>query len=67
MEQSSTAGELLAVFRLHYTRFESAVTDALSTPTDVTVIARLGDDLDSFAGLAIEVCLDISSWCFTFN
>lgn len=53
-EQIPPPGDLLAAFRIHYRRFEQAIVDALSNPTDVTVLARLGDDLDEFALLAIQ-------------
>jgi hypothetical protein len=48
-------GELLAAFRNTYQQYEQAVRVALLNPTDPTVLARLGDDLDGFATLAIEV------------
>lgn len=49
------SGDLLGAFRTHYLRFEGAVREALLYPTDSTVLARLGDDLDEFASLAIAV------------
>lgn len=54
---SGSAGDLdlLAAFRTHYVQFEQAVRDVLLNPTDPTVLARLGDDLDEFAVLANEV------------
>lgn len=54
-EVTVAPNELLAEFRVHFSRFESAVHHTLSNPTDSTVLARLGDDLDEFAILAIEV------------
>jgi hypothetical protein len=54
-ELEQTPGDLLAAFRIHYRQFEQAVTEALSNPTDSTVLARLGDDLDEFATLATQV------------
>lgn len=54
-ELEYTPGDLLAAFRIHYHRFEQAVIEALSNPTDSTVLARLGDDLDEFATLATQV------------
>lgn len=49
--------DLLVAFRTHYERFERAVGDVLLSPTDPTVLARLGDDLDEFAALANEVSI----------
>jgi len=49
------SGNLLGAFRTHYSQFENAVSNALLNETDVTVLARLGDDLDKFASLTIEV------------
>ncbi|KAK6987992.1 hypothetical protein R3P38DRAFT_2778684 [Favolaschia claudopus] len=43
---------LLNAFRTHYHRFAAAVTDLSTNPTDATVVARLGDDLDEFAAMA---------------
>ena len=56
-QQSSNNVEpdLLTAFRSHYYRFEQAVTDSLIYPTDSTVLARLGDDLDGFVNLVGEV------------
>lgn len=54
-ELEQTPGSLLAAFRLHYRRFEQAVAEALINPTDSTVLARLGDDIDEFATLASQV------------
>ncbi|KAJ7632351.1 hypothetical protein FB45DRAFT_866070 [Roridomyces roridus] len=42
---------LVDAFRLHFNRFREAVSDIVQTPTDSVVIARLGDDLDEYAGL----------------
>jgi len=47
---------LLEAFRMHYVRYENVVHEVLLSPTDVTVVARLGDDLDAFSALAMEVC-----------
>ncbi|KAJ7834799.1 hypothetical protein B0H14DRAFT_3087591 [Mycena olivaceomarginata] len=38
-------------FRLHYNRFQDAVTAIIQTPADAVVIARLGDDLDEYIQL----------------
>ncbi|KAK7015615.1 hypothetical protein R3P38DRAFT_2462048, partial [Favolaschia claudopus] len=45
---------LLNAFRTHYHRFAAAVTDLSTNPTDATVVARLGDDLDEFAAMVQE-------------
>ena len=55
MMESPGDPDLLSIFRLRYAHFERLVQSALSTPTDVTLLARLGDDLDVFANIAIEV------------
>jgi hypothetical protein len=47
--------DLLSTFRIHYHRFEHAIQEASVNPTDSTVLARLGDDLDEFANLVIKV------------
>ncbi|KAJ7735629.1 hypothetical protein DFH07DRAFT_870733 [Mycena maculata] len=45
---------LLDALRTHYHRFTAAVADLTANPTDVMVIARLGDDLDEFARIVEE-------------
>jgi hypothetical protein len=47
--------DLLSAFRIHYYRFECAIQETSVNPTDSTILARLGDDLDEFANLVIEV------------
>ncbi|KAJ7686979.1 hypothetical protein B0H14DRAFT_2421901 [Mycena olivaceomarginata] len=51
MALPSPATSLLDAFRLHYNRFQDAVTAIIQTPTDAVVIARLGDDLDEYIQL----------------
>jgi hypothetical protein len=46
---------LLDAFRIYYHRFERAVHEIVTVPSDTTMIARLGDDLDEFLSLVIEV------------
>ncbi|KAJ7201021.1 hypothetical protein GGX14DRAFT_371776 [Mycena pura] len=46
---------LLNTFRIHYTRFQTQISELDGTTTDATVIARLGDDFDEFAHLVEEV------------
>jgi hypothetical protein len=48
---------LLSAFRIHYRRFEAAIHEASVNPTDSTVLARLGDNLDEFANLVVQVSL----------
>ncbi|KAJ7228286.1 hypothetical protein GGX14DRAFT_296526, partial [Mycena pura] len=45
---------LLNAFRIHYTRFQTQISELDGTTTDATVIARLGDDFDEFARLVEE-------------
>ena len=54
------SSDLLIAFWTHYRRFEHAINDALLNPTDSTVLARLGDDLDEFLNLVAEVLLNHS-------
>jgi len=56
--------DLLSAFRTHYHRFEHAIQEASVNPTDSTVLARLGDDLDEFASMVIEVSL-IHAMCYS--
>lgn len=46
---------LLEAFRVHYQHYNQAVEEAVSSPRDDHVLARLGADLDEFAGLVEEV------------
>lgn len=48
---------LLDAFRAHYVAFERQVAEAMTSPTDSTILARLGDDLDTYLVLVNEVCL----------
>lgn len=48
-------GELLVAFRTVYQQFEQAVKEVLLDLADPTVIAQLGDGLDEYATLAIDV------------
>lgn len=47
--------ELLEAFRTHYRHYEHLVHEATSNTTDSTVLARLGDELDEYLALVIEV------------
>jgi hypothetical protein len=55
MALPSPATSLLDAFKLHYNRFQDAVTAKIQTPTDTVVIARLGDDLDEYIQLVERV------------
>jgi hypothetical protein len=55
MALPSPATSLLDAFKLHYNRFQDAVTAIIQTPTDAVVIARLGDDLDEYIQLVEQV------------
>jgi len=46
---------LLDAFHTNYHRIERAVHKIVTVQSDPTVIARLGDDLDEFLALVIEV------------
>jgi hypothetical protein len=51
---SQPSHDLLVAFRTVYHQFEQAIRDVLLNPTDSTILAQLGDDLDEFAVLAIQ-------------
>jgi hypothetical protein len=55
LEQQRSPNDLLSAFRMHYQRFEQAVQEVVLNPTDATVLARLGDDVDEFTTLVTEV------------
>lgn len=61
--------ELLDEFRAHYRRYENLVRAATLNPTDSTVLERLGDELDVFIALVIEVChiLNIRYFAYKLN
>ena len=54
-DNSTQSNDLLEAFQTHYHRIEHAITGTLQNPTDCTVLARLGDDLDKFTNIVIEV------------
>lgn len=56
-QESPLQQDLLFAFRTHYHRFEQAVPEALAESSDSNVLARLGDDLDTFSSLVAEVCM----------
>ncbi|KAJ7076046.1 hypothetical protein B0H15DRAFT_791105 [Mycena belliarum] len=46
--------ELLEAFRLHYQRYNQAVNEAVTSPTDEAVLSRLLDDLSEYTALVEE-------------
>jgi hypothetical protein len=53
---AQASGDLINAFRLYHNQFQQTVINVLTAPTDPTVLARLGDDLDEFAQLVLRVC-----------
>lgn len=54
---------LLEAFRTHYYRFIQLVEEAVQSPTDSTVLHRLGDQIDEYGVLVSEVCsINRNSW-----
>ena len=47
--------ELLTAFQTHYHHLEHLVTEATMHATDSTVLTRLGDELDEYINLIIQV------------
>lgn len=52
---TSSQQDLLSAFVTHYQHFQRVVPKAVTGNTDSTVLARLGDDVDTFMQLVIEV------------
>ena len=59
--------ELLAAFWTHYRRLEHLVTEATMHATDSTVLARLGDELDEYINLVIQVSSQTSPHGYNSN
>jgi len=59
--------ELLQEFRARYEQFVTQVHEIMQSPTDSTVIARLGDDLDQFMQMAAQVHIYIFVDNFVLN
>ena len=59
--------ELLAAFRTHYHGLEHLVTEATMHATDSTVLARLGDELDEYINLVIQVSSQTSPHRYNSN
>ena len=47
--------ELLGAFQTHYRCYKCLVLEATLNPVDLTVLTRLGDDVDEFLTLVTEV------------
>ncbi|KAJ7715589.1 hypothetical protein B0H16DRAFT_1434850 [Mycena metata] len=54
MSEPPPSLELLAAFRLHYQRYNQAVNEVVTNPTDEVVLLRLSDDLAEYAALVEE-------------
>lgn len=48
-------GDLLGAFCTVYRRYHHLVLEVTSNPTDSTVLARLGDELDEYLALVNQV------------
>lgn len=55
INETQSQTEPLNEFRVRYSRFVSAIHEAITSQADSVVLSRLGDDLDSFRGLVEEV------------
>ncbi|KAJ7748135.1 hypothetical protein B0H16DRAFT_1849759 [Mycena metata] len=54
MSEPPPSLELLAAFRLHYQRYNQAINEVVTNPTDEVVLLRLSDDLAEYAALVEE-------------
>lgn len=50
-----SSSELLQAFRRYYNGFVQSIHDAIHSSADSTVLERLGDDLDRYLELVLEV------------
>ena len=50
-EPNERSNQLVQAFRIQYYSLLGRIEDVLETASDSTVIARIGDDLDTFASL----------------
>lgn len=57
MSLEQTHDELLAEFRIRYHQIQDGVTQAFADPTDPVVLEQLGDEVDDFAHLVLQVCI----------
>jgi hypothetical protein len=55
MESPTDFSDLIAAFRTHYYRFVKSVEEVALSPTDSTVLNRLGDQIDEYRALVIQV------------
>ena len=55
MESSTDFSDLIAAFRSYYYQFVKSVEEAALLPTDSTVLNRLGDRIDEYRSLLIQV------------
>lgn len=53
---------LLDAFRMHYSRLESVVHEAVSNPTDSVVLERIDNDLSEYLALVEEVSMIDNVW-----
>ena len=55
MESPTELSDLIAAFRTYYYQFVKSVEEAALSPTDSTVLNRLGDRIDEYQALVIQV------------
>jgi hypothetical protein len=55
METPADLSDLISAFRSYYYQFIKSVEEAALSPTDSTVLNRLGDRIDEYRALLIQV------------
>ena len=55
MENPTDLLDLIATFRTYYYQFVKSVEEAAQSPTDSTVLNRLGDRIDEYRALVTQV------------
>ena len=55
MESHTNLSDLIAAFRSYYYQFVKSVEEAAILPTDSTVLNRLGDRIDEYQAVLIQV------------
>lgn len=55
MESPPAISDLIAAFRTYYYQFVKSVEEVALSPTDSTVLNRLGDQLDEYRALVTQV------------
>jgi hypothetical protein len=55
MESSAHSSDLISAFRQYYYHFVKSVKEVALSPTDLTVLNRLGDRIDEYRALVIQV------------